>query len=159
MAFWFELEADHSAEVLAELKKKARAALTACGVQAVSHTKQNITAAGRVDTGALRGSINKEVQDDTCYVGTNNEYAAYHEFGTGIYAGGSGWWVYVPGGGGGGSGKRYSEAEARRVVAILRSKGLDAHMTQGVKPAHFLKNAIADNADEYKEIIEKYLKE
>ena len=149
---------DHSSEVLRELERKITAALTACGEQAKSYASQNVVAAGRVDTHTLEGGMESEVKGDTCYVGTNVEYAGYHEFGTGIYAGGSGYWVYVPGGGGGGSGKRYSEEKARQVVAILRSKGLDAHMTQGVKGIHFLKNAIANHISEYTNIIKEYLK-
>lgn len=137
MAVEFEITADNSAEVLRELDSKIEAALEACGNQAVSHAKQNITRAGRVDTGALRNSISHQVDGDTCYVGTNNEYAIYHELGTGIYAeGGKGRktpWFYVD----------------------AKGKG---HFTRGVKPIHFLKNAVADNVKEYKNIFEQYLK-
>ena len=48
---------DHSKEVLREFNTQIEAALEAVGDQAVSHAKQNITEAGRVDTGALRNSI------------------------------------------------------------------------------------------------------
>lgn len=152
------IEEDHSDEVLRELEHKIKAALTACGQQAQSHAQQNVAAAGRVDTGKLQNGMESKVKGDTCYVGTNVEYAAYHELGTGIYAGGSGWWVYVPGGGGGGgSGKRYTREEAAKIVARMRAQGIDAHMTQGIAPIHFLKNALADNISEYQSIIEEYL--
>lgn len=152
------LEKDNSAEVLRELEQKIKAALTACGQQAQSYASQNVDAAGRVDTGDLMNSMESKVQDDTCYVGTNVEYAAYHEVGTGIYAGGSGWWVYVAGGGGGGGqGKRYTREQAARIVAMMQAKGIDAHMTQGVSGIHFLKNALANHVSEYQSIIEEYL--
>ena len=102
----------------------------------------------------------------TCYVGTNMSYAKYNEFGTGIYAdngaGKQGFWVFVPGSEDGegtsvGTAKVYTEAEARRIVAMLKAKGLDAHMTQGMKPIHFLKRAIEEHAQEYFKIMEKYI--
>lgn len=156
----------HRAEVLAALATQITAGLEACGIQAVSHTKNNITAAGRVGTtGAMRNNISHLVQGKTCYVGTNNKYAIYHELGTGAFAEGSGggrsgWWVYVPGSSGSParSGRHYTFAEAKKIVAILRRKGLDAHMTQGVKAVHFLKNAVADNASEYNGILKQYLR-
>ncbi len=131
------IAADNSQEVLNELERLTQAALEACGQQAVSHAKQNITFAGRVDTGAMRNSMNHTVNGDTCYVGTNQEYAIYNEFGTGIYAdGGKGRktpWVYVD------------------------EKGR-GHRTQGMKPIHFLRNAIQDHINQYKSIIEGELK-
>ena len=138
MALEFKIEVDNTEEVLRELETKIEAALEACGNQAVSHAKQNITEAGRVDTGAMRNSMTHQVKDDTCYVGTNIEYAIYHEYGTGIYTDGGGGrqtpWFYVD------------------------AKG-EGHFTHGMKPIHFLKNALADHKDEYKAIIEQQLRE
>ena len=148
--------------VLNELDTAIAAALEAIGQQAESHAKQNITKAGRVDTGQLRNSIAHEVRpsEDAVYIGSNLDYAMYNELGTGIYAAGGstggGWWVYVAGGSKSSEhhGKRYDEAKARQIVAILRSKGLDAHMTQGMKPIHFLKKAATGHTAEYKAIAE-----
>lgn len=157
----------HREEVLAALRQQTEAALEAMGIQAESHATQNVTAAGRVGTGALRNSISHQVkvQDRVCYVGTNLKYAPYHEFGTGAFAEGpgggrKGWWVYVPGSSGSParSGRSYSFAQAKQIVAILRRKGLDAHMTQGIKAIHFLKNAVADHKDEYNAIARQYLR-
>lgn len=128
---------DNSPQVLQELRSKVEAALEAVGNQAVSHSKANITAASRVDTGAMRNSMNHLVQEDTCYVGTNQEYAIYHEFGTGIY---------TDGGGGRQTPWSYQDAHGKW------------HRTRGMKPIHFLKNAIADHTDEYRQIIEQQLK-
>ena len=136
MAIEIEVVSDNTAELLSALETQVEAALEACGNQAVSHAKKNITEASRVDTGAMRNSISHEVDGSTCYVGTNIEYAIYHEYGTGIYAdGGNGRktpWFYVD------------------------EKGV-GHWTRGIKPIHFLKNAISDNISEYKEILTEYL--
>lgn len=163
---------DNSDRVLNELERNVQAALEACGQQAVKHAKDNITSgiprnsnSWYTPTGALRNSVNHIVQADVCYVGTNQDYAIYNEYGTGKYVEGGrgrkGWWVFVVNGDGSKrskSGKSYTKEEAAKIVAILRSKGLDAHMTEGMKPLHFLKNAIANNVNEYKSIIEEYLK-
>ena len=137
MSLEFRIEADNSAEVIAECERQCQAALEAIGNQAVSHAKNNITEAGRVDTGALRNSISHQIQDMDCYVGTNIEYAIYHEYGTGIYTDGGGGrqtpWYYVD------------------------AKG-EGHFTHGMKPIHFLKNAIADHLDEYRQIVTQFLK-
>lgn len=156
---------DNTNQVLSELKRKTQAALEACGNQAVSHAKQNLTAAGRRDTGNLINSMTHKVQKDACYVGTNKKYAIYNEVGTGKFAedgkGRKGWWVYVVGQGSDSNkvtGKIYTKEQAAQIMMYLRSKGLDARMTDGMKPTHFLKNAIKDHIDEYKSIIENELK-
>ena len=130
---------DNSGEILAALPEQIEAALEAVGIQAVSHAQQNITAAGRVDTGALRNSITHQVDmsENAVYVGTNNEYALFNEMGTGIYLEG-----------GGGRTTPWSYQDARG----------EWHTTRGMKPIHFLKNAVTDNVPEYRAIIEQHLK-
>lgn len=130
---------DNSAEVLAALQDQAEAALEAVGNQAVSHSKSIVTAESRVDTGALRNSINHLVSMDeqAVYVGTNQEYAIYNEYGTGIY---------LDGGGG------------RQSPWSYKDKRGKWHRTRGMKPIHFLRDAIAKHLDEYKQIIELYLR-
>ena len=73
---------DNSKEVLAALEKGKRNALTAIGATAETHTKENITADGLVDTGRLRNSISYAVDGEAAYIGTNVEYAPYLELGT-----------------------------------------------------------------------------
>jgi len=148
---------DHSAELLRQLGDKARVALEAVGVQAEANAKLNITDAARmgldltqygeqnnsrVDTGRLRNSISHTYIDEpnnpVVYVGTNVEYAPYHEFGTGIYASRPGGrqspWVYVD------------------------RKGV-GHMTRGLYPTHFLRNAIESHMDEYRDVIAKVFRQ
>lgn len=131
----FYIAKDNSDIILQELERKVEAALEACGQQAVSHAKDNITEAGRVDTGTLRNSVNHEVDNNTCYVGTNTEYAIYNEMGTGVYIGGG-----------------------RQTPWAFQGADGKWHRTRGMKPIHFLKNAIANNVDEYKRIIMQQLK-
>ena len=118
----------------------------------------------RIDTGALRNSITHTVKGRTVIVGTNLKYGIYVHEGTGKYnsSGSTGdkYWVFVIGGNNHSrsSGKRYTYNEARKIVAILRSKGLNAHMTNGMKPNRFLRNAIMNNLDRIKKDVEKTLK-
>lgn len=118
----------------------------------------------RIDTGALRNSITHTVKGRTVIVGTNLKYGIYVHEGTGKYnsSGSTGdkYWVYVLNGNqsGAGSGKRYTYQEAKKIVAFMRSKGLDAHMTNGMKPNRFLRNAIMNNIDKLRDDVEKVLK-
>lgn len=160
---------DNSEQFKRALDEGIEAALEAIGQQAVSHAKHIITTKSRVDTGALRNQTSHRVQksEDAVYIGNPLEYAIYNEFGTGIYGenkASSGWWVYVAGSTGGKSnhsGKRYTKEEAAKIVARMRKEGLDAHMTQGMKGIHFIRDAVKDNIKEYeniaKEEIEKKL--
>ena len=92
-----------------------------------------------VDTGNLRNSITHVVdeQEPAAIIGTDNEYAAYVELGTGIYAEGGGGrptpWVYQD------------------------AKG-NWHYTRGNKAQPFLKPAAADHAIQYRKILEDELK-
>lgn len=144
MAVEFEIKTDNTEEAIRELETKIEAALEAVGNQAVSHAKQNITAgvprnadSWYTPTGNLRNSITHIVKDDTCYVGTNNEYAIYNELGTGVYAEGG---------------------KGRKTPWMYRDDQGNVHITRGMKPLHFLKNAVMNNIKEYKSIFEQYLK-
>lgn len=170
----FEITKDNSEEIIRKANVNLLAALEAVGVQAVSHAQTNITKGVPRNAGSwytskgesgLKGSIGKTVVADEKFVaiGTNNSHAIYNEYGTGKFASGgngrSGWWVYVPGSTVKGSNnhKIYTEAQARQIVAMMRSEGLDAHMTQGMKPLHFLKNAVTEHIQQYMEIFKTYL--
>jgi len=132
----FKVTVDNSAAMLDDMETRIQAALEACGQQAVSHAKQNITRASRVDTGAMRNSINHTVKDGKAYIGTNIEYAAYHEVGTGIFA---------------------ESGKGRKDPWIYKDDQGNWHRTRGIKPIHFLKNAVAENIAEYKAIMAKFI--
>ena len=136
-------------EALQEMKRQATNGLNAIGLTAEGYAKEDCP----VDTGRLRNSINFATENSTgsgedapkvtpeeltLYLGTNVEYAEYVELGTGIYASnGAGRktpWYY------------YSEKLGRYVL------------THGIKPTHFLRDAMANHGDEYRSIMDAALK-
>ena len=155
---------DNSDDVLRWLERAKQRALEEIGLAAEKYAIMKTP----TDTGRLKNSITHAVKGDEVYIGTNVEYGIYVELGTGRYAsngkGRPGWWVYVRDETGLGVKhasairKIYTEAEARKVMAILRKKGLDAHMTQGIKPHHMLRDAAANHTPQYKRIIDRALK-
>lgn len=124
---------DRSKEALAALNEAALRALEKCGLTAEGYAKKLCP----VDTGNLRNSITHQVDEEekAAYIGTNNEYAAYVELGTGKYAEGGrpDPWVYQD------------------------AKG-NWHHTEGQKAQPYLKPAVADHARTYQNIIEEELK-
>ena len=130
---------DHSGEVLKELDSHIDRVLETWGQVGVTHVKDVITAASRVDTGAMRNSINHQVANDenAVYVGTNQEYAPYHEYGTGIYAEGG---------------------RGRKTPWSYQDSHGEWHRTRGMKPIHMIKNGIGDHISEFKQIAENELK-
>ncbi len=144
MAVDFQYE-DNSEEVLREFETKLKAALEAIGLQAEGNAKINVTQrvprnsdSWYVPTGNLRNSITHTVveNEDSVYIGTNNEYAAYNEFGTGVYADSGGrstpWW--------------YQDAQG------------NWHKTSGMKPIHFLRDAIQGHESEYESIADQQMR-
>lgn len=125
---------DNSADVKAAFEDAMWNALEKCGLVAEGYAKKLQIP----DTGNLRNSITHVVNEDepAVYIGTNVEYAPYVELGTGIYAEGGGGrptpWVYQD------------------------AKG-NWHYTHGQKPQPFLKPAVAEHADKYREIIKNAL--
>lgn len=69
---------DNTDKALEELQRKMDMALTAIGATAEGHAKDYCP----VDTGRLRNSISNTHDDDSAYIGSNVEYAAYVELGT-----------------------------------------------------------------------------
>ena len=124
---------DNSKEVLAAMHEAVARALEKCGLVAEGYAKKLCP----VDTGNLRNSITHTVdeQEPAAIIGTNNEYAAYVELGTGKYAEGGRPtpWVYQD------------------------AKG-NWHMTHGQRAQPFLKPAVADHAAQYRDILESELK-
>lgn len=161
---------NHLSEVLSAELKQRLTGLDLIGMQAEGYAKEelNTTDPRRVDTGLLRNSITHRVMNNNSVaIGTNVFYALYVHEGTGIYgnnpknAGGKTWWVYVKGSTSqkiSAHGKRYTKAQAARIMLYLRDKGLDAWMTQGMRPNRFLVNAIIKHKDVYKAILTKAYK-
>lgn len=124
---------DNSREISAEIKAALLRGLEKIGLVAEGYAKKLCP----VDTGNLRNSITHVVdeQEPAAIIGTNNEYAAYVELGTGKYAEGGRPtpWVYQD------------------------AKG-NWHMTHGNKAQPFLKPAAADHVGQYRDILESELK-
>ena len=126
---------DNSEEVLEAMQQAAVRALEQCGLTAEGYAKKLCP----VDTGNLRNSITHMVdeQEPAAIIGTNSEYGAYVELGTGIYAKGGGGrptpWVYQD------------------------AKG-NWHRTNGQKARPYLKPAVANHARTYRNIIHDELK-
>lgn len=72
----------HLGDIMNALPEQIEQALTAIGMTAETHAKEEITRQRAVDTGRLRNSITHDVDGQTAIIGTNVEYAAYVELGT-----------------------------------------------------------------------------
>lgn len=124
---------DYSAEVLNAMNDAVVRALERCGSQAEGYAKD----LAPVDTGRLRDSITHSVDDGepAVYIGTNMEYATYVELGTGKYAEGG-----------------------RPTPRVYQDDEGNRHWTAGNPAQPFLKPAVADHAQTYRNIIEDELK-
>ena len=129
---------DNSKEVSAAIKAALLRGLEKCGLVAEGYAKK-LCDGFKNPTGILRNSITHVVdeQEPAAIIGTDSEYGAYVELGTGIYAEGGGGrptpWVYQD------------------------AKG-NWHYTRGNKAQPFLKPAAADHAIQYRKILEDELK-
>lgn len=123
---------DNSPIVKGALEEACLRALERCGMQAEGYAKD----LAPVDTGNLRNSISHRVdeKEKVVYIGTNSEYGAYVELGTGKYykGGRQDPWVY-------------QDEEGRW------------HHTNGQRAQPYLKPAVADHKQTYKNIIKDEL--
>ena len=124
---------DNSKEVLEAMQQAAVRALEKCGLTAEGYAKKLCP----VDTGNLRNSITHTVDEEepAAYIGSNTEYAAYVELGTG---------KYVSGG--------------RPTPWVYQDEKGNWHRTNGQKAQPYLKPAVSDHANTYRKIIEDELK-
>ena len=124
---------DNSEQVLSTFKAAVLRALERCGSQAEGYAKD----LAPVDTGKLRNSISHNVNDaeHAVYIGTNTEYAPYVELGTG---------KYIQGG--------------RPTPWVYQDDKGNWHMTNGQRAQPYLKPAVADHAQTYRNIIEDELR-
>ena len=115
-----------------ELEKACIRALEKCGMVAEGYAKRLTP----VDTGNLRNSITHEVDTEelAVYIGSNVEYAAYVELGTGQYTEGG-----------------------RPTPWVYRDEEGRYHHTHGQQARPFLKPAVANHLDTYRKIIEEEL--
>jgi len=114
--------------VLREFEADKEAALEAIGITAEGFSKKLTP----VDTGTLRNSISHAVHKDDVYIGTNQPYAVFVEYGTGIYA---------------------SDGNGRKSPWGYYDRDGKYHVTRGQKPHHMLKKAATEHTEEYKRIL------
>ena len=124
---------DNTGEFLEAMNDAVLRALEECGLTGERYAKQ----LAPVDTGNLRNSITHTVVpgEQAVYIGTNTEYAAYQELGTG----------------------KYTEGGRPTPWAYKDAKG-NWHRTDGNKPHPFIRPAVEDHASDYKTIIEREIK-
>ena len=121
---------DNSAEVRAALEQAKARALEIIGGKIESYAKGLVP----VDTGALRNSLTHAVDGDTVIAGSNLPYSAYVELGTGK--------DYSPP-------PEWIENNAERGAGII---------SRSVKPRPYLRPAVENHIDEYKNVMENELK-
>jgi len=124
---------DNTPKVKEAFETAVLRALERCGSQAEGYAKDLCP----VDTGNLRNSITHQVQpsEEAVYIGSDVEYAVYVELGTGKdYPGGrqTPW--------------KYQDAHG------------NWHLTNGQRAQPYLKPAVADHVQTYRNIIEDELK-
>lgn len=118
-----------------------------------AQTKRNVPNRGNYFT-EIKQSFTHVVDegDLEATVGSNLERSLWNEYGTGEFSdspkgGRQGYWVYVKGNTSSGSsytykgGKQYTLEEAKQIVAMMRSDGLDAWYTKGQRPNRSMRNA------------------
>lgn len=136
---------DYSVEVKTTLVEKAISFLYEVGGEMTSRAVRNSDMHRR--TGQTSGSYKYVVDEGglAVHIGSDYENAIWEEFGTGKYAsdkhgnpsgkGRKGYWVYVDDGGASEkkskSPKTYTLQEAKQIVAMMRSEGLNAYYTNG----------------------------
>ena len=119
--------------VIAAMREAVENALEECGLQAEKYAKK----LAPVDTGHLRNSIAHKVDASAqeVYIGTNVEYGVYQELGTGRY---------YPGG--------------RNTPWAYQDEKGAWHWTRGNEAVPFLKPAVQDHRETYKNIMEDSIK-
>lgn len=129
----FTLE-DNTKAILAAIPDGIDRALERMGMQAEGYAIDLVP----VDTGELRTSIKHKVDtaESAVYIGSNEKYAPYVELGTGIYA---------EGGGG------------RPTPWAYQDEKGEWHHTRGQKPQPYLRPAVEDHKQTYRNILEDEL--
>ena len=127
---------DNKADIEAALKEKIYGWLEAIGEDAASTSAKFAP----VNTGRLKNSISSAVdeQNQQVFIGTNVEYAIWHEYGTGKYA---------SGGGGRSTPWAYQD-----------EKTGEWRWTAGVPARHFLQFGCTAHQAQYKQMLEQALK-
>lgn len=131
---------DNSIAFKGEMNDKVLAVLESIGLHLEGEAKDELeNDPRRIDTGNLRNSITHAVDadDKAVFIGSNTDYAVYVHEGTGIYA---------------------VNGDGRQDPWGYMGKDGKWHITHGMKPNRFLKNAVERNEDQIKQYVETELK-
>lgn len=149
-----EVIEDNTAEVLAALGKASIRALETIGGMMEANAKQEVTKAvydtpqgWYKRTGALRNSITHKRDGDGVVVGSNIEYAPYVELGTGQEYSPPPDWIENNAKRGSGRDKWYYQDDQGTW-----------HVGFPQKPRPFLRPAVENHVDEYKQVAENELR-
>ena len=133
---------DNSDKVINEMEEAVERALEVIGLQAESHAKLELeNDPRRVDTGLLRNSITHAVSGGNAAI---QSYSSDDGKKSGVYSGN------VP-----------EESDDEKAVYIGTNVEYGIYVHEGTRkmtPNRFLKNAVTNNVDEYKKIVENELK-
>ena len=140
----------HTKDILRLMEQKGLASLEEIGLRAEGYAKKKAPVGtpestgikGYVSSGLKQSITHKRVRDEV-YIGTNNKaqngvpYPLYVELGTGIFA---------------------TDGKGRKSPWTWYDKNGKAHFTHGMKPVHYLRDAVVDHKEEYRKVFLKYLK-
>jgi HK97 gp10 family phage protein len=125
---------------LDDIKNAARdqieAALEAVGQAAETFVAAKAPTNKKTGGSQLKQSITHTVKDDTVYVGTNESYAVYVEFGTGKYA---------------------ENGKGRPTPWVYQDDRGDWHRTSGSRAQPFMRPGINDHIEDFKRVIIAHL--
>lgn len=144
---------DNKKEVMEAMQSQVYGWLQAIGEDAADTSASLLYRIPVVDTGRLAGSISWATrennggesapqgtpEDYSVYIGTNVEYAIYHEYGTGAYAS--------------------NGSNAKKIPWAFQDSNGEWHYTRGVKARHYIQFGITAHKGEYKSLLEQYLKQ
>ncbi len=147
----FEIKfTDNSGLVLSALDNAVGLAAEEIGLRGEGHAAGNAPVGTPESTGiqhykggSLKNSITHKAVGNTVYIGTNIKaengfpYGIAVELGTGIYA---------------------TDKNGRKSPWAWKDKNGDWHWTKGIKPTHFLKNAMTKHKKEYMNVIKNKMK-
>lgn len=152
---------DYSVNVKSAIKEKALAFLKEIGGEIRSQASRNSRRRKSHTADSFEYKIDKE--NMAVHIGSDYWNAIYEEFGTGEHAingdGRKGYWIFVKSNGAPRApkgGKTYTKKEARRIMAILRSKGIEAYYTNGKKANRALFKAFTTTEQHIEQVAKKY---
>ena len=153
---------DNSIQVKAAINEKAVAFLHEVAGELAARSSMNVKRQSGQTANSYTYSVDEKSLSAT--FGSPLENAVWEELGTGEYAvngdGRKGYWVFVEGQSkGGGGGKTLDLASAKRAMAMLRRKGLNAYYTKGKRPRKPIQKAVNSSHSFVESTAEKYFGE